>query len=98
MYNEMSNEELEEIKENLETQICDLLDTKEHLFKALNDIPKIPECEDLTGYMEECIKECENLMESIGNDIKDIIDLLDSDRLYDDYDERQREYREMQGF
>lgn len=97
MYNEMSNEELEEIKEELETQIGDLLDSKENLIKALNDIPKIPECDDLIGYIEECIKECENLMESISNDIKDIIELLEEDRT-SDYNERMREYRELQGF
>lgn len=97
MYNEMSNEELEEIKENLEVQVKDLLNAKERLFKALNDIPEIDECDYLNKCIEESIREVDALLKSISNDIEDIIDILEEDRS-SEYTERQREYRDMQGF
>lgn len=97
MYNEMSNEELEEIKEVLEVNVKDLLNSKENLFKALNDVPEMDDCEYLTKCIEESIREVDALLDSISNDIKDIIELLEEDRS-SEYNERQREYREMQGF
>ena len=96
-YYELSKNELEEIKEQYEINISDLMNAKEHLQKALNDILDIEECDDLIGYLEECIKEAEYNMTRISDEISSIIKTL-QDSWDDDYNERQREYREMQGF
>lgn len=96
-YYELSKNELEEIKEQYEINIADLMNAKEHLQKALNDIADIEECDDLIGYLEECIKEAEYDMTRISDEISSIIKTL-QDSWDDDYNERQREYREMQGF
>ena len=95
-YYELSKLELEELKENRELDIENLMNSKDHLQKALNDITDIEECDDLIGYLEECIKEAEYNLTRISDDIKDIINAMQD--VEDDYNERQREYREMQGF
>ena len=73
----------------------DLEEIKKHLETGLETLKENPDYDDLVGYIEECIKETNRL---IDDNKEELNELLEEPNLYDEYNERMREYREQQGF
>ena len=87
--------ERDERIEVVKDRIYDLEEIKKHLETGLETLNGNPDYDDLVGYFEECIKETNKL---IDDNKEELNELLEEPNLYDEYNERMREYREQQGF
>ena len=87
--------ERDERIEVVKDRIYDLEEIKKHLETGLETLNGNPDYDDLVGYFEECIKETNKL---IDDNKEELNELLEEPNLYDEYNERNREYRELQGF
>lgn len=85
------DERIEVVKE----RIYDLEEIKKHLENGIETMKGNPDYDDLIGYFEESLKETNRL---IDDNKEELNELLEEPSLYDEYNERMREYREQQGF
>lgn len=88
--------EKDERIEDLNIEIENLLNAKKSLEKALNDINDIDEASDLINYLEQDITEINNILDRLNNEMKELVE--GTDTYENEYEERMKEYREMQGF
>lgn len=82
---------IEELKERL----VDLEEVKKNLEHGIELMEGNPDYDDLLGMYKESLKECDRLIDYCKEEIEES---LEEPNLYDEYDERNREYREQQGF
>ena len=87
--------ERDERIEVVKDRIYDLEEIKKHLETGLETLKENPDYDDLVGYFEESLKETNRL---IDDNKEELNELLEEPNLYDEYNERMREYRELQGF
>ena len=85
----------ENIIEDKELDISNLLNARKRLKEMINDVSDCEYADDLRAYLNEDMKELEMI---IGRLKADIEDMQNEETPEDDYNERMREYREMQGF
>lgn len=91
---EMDEQQKQQRIEELSLAIDNLLNAKRHTQSAMNDIMDICEAEDLIGYYEQDLTEIDHILDKLNSELEEIIEY----EPYDEYNERQREYRKMQGF
>lgn len=82
---------IEELKEKL----VDLEEVKKNLEHGIELMEGNPDYDDLCGMYKESLKECNRLIDYCKEEINES---SEEPNLYDEYDERNREYREQQGF
>lgn len=85
----------ENIIEDKELDISNLLNARKRLKQMINDVSDCEYADDLRAYLNEDMKELDMI---IGKLRADIEDMQSEDEPEDDYDERMKEYRQMQGF
>lgn len=88
--------EKDEKIEDLNIEIENLLNAKKSLEKALNDINDIDEASDLVNYLEQDITEINNILDKLNDEMKELVE--EPNTYENEYEERMKEYREMQGF
>lgn len=91
---EMDEQQKQQRIEELSLAIDNLLSAKKFTQNAMNDVMEVYEAEDLIGYYEEDLRELERIIDKLNSELEEIIEY----EPYDEYNERQREYRKMQGF
>lgn len=93
-YWEMDEYQKEQKIEELNLAIDNLLNSKRHIQSAMNDVMEIYDAQDLIGYFEEDLREIDHILDQLNFELEQIIEY----EPFDEYNERQREYRKMQGF
>lgn len=84
----MEYTEVDERIDEIKDRIYDLEDMQKHLLDWLDIMEGNADCDDLSGYFEECIKESDRII----NMYKEELDkLLEEPRLYDIYREEKQE-------
>ena len=93
-YWEMDEYQKEQKIEELNLAIDNLLNAKRHIQSAMNDVMEVDDAQDLIGYFEEDLREIDHILDQLNFELEQIIEY----EPFDEYNERQREYRKMQGF
>jgi len=86
-----NDKRIEELKEKL----VDLEEVKKNLEHGIELMEGNSDYDDLLGMYKESLKECDRLIDYCKEEINES---SEEPNLYDEYDERNREYREQQGF
>lgn len=101
MFDEMTHKELEEALEIKDIELKDMQNALEDLEKALHNIADVDYegADKLYDDLYELKDTLEEMITFIKMDIEEIDNCMQIlEDAYDDYDERMREYRKMQGF
>lgn len=89
---EMSDSQRENRIEELNIAIDNLLEARKHLESTMNDISDICEADDLMGYLEQDLRELNHVIDQLNDELQELLDFEPS--LYDDFEERMREFNE----
>lgn len=89
---EMSEEQKQNRIEEIDIALDNLLNARTNLEKAMNDVSDILEADDLMGYFSQDLRELNNIIDQLNDELQDILDY--EPNLYNEYQERTREFND----